>query len=244
MLGDGVDQNCDEKDGVDQDQDGSPSIASGGEDCNDNDPHIHPGLTDIADNGIDENCDGVDGYAPPPEGDSTLCTLSGDSGDAISCPLSLARKDASDPPAVALQMNLLWDPSLLLMTQVFWVPCPLSWDCLLPSLVGIGADTLASGHLLSTFPAELPTAPEQGSLSVLIHHPTDPGTPITEVHLVAGEPSSDPQLFWMEFVLIDVIEETNAATVLMDQLLAASANLLVLETTSNEGLVITDGPAQ
>lgn len=61
LLPDGVDQNCDGVDGVDADQDGFASVATGGKDCDDLASAVFPGAPDPPQNGIDEDCDGLDG---------------------------------------------------------------------------------------------------------------------------------------------------------------------------------------
>jgi predicted outer membrane repeat protein len=60
-LGDGIDQNCDLVDGVDEDGDSFASVASGGDDCNDIDETIYASATDTLGDNIDQNCDEVDG---------------------------------------------------------------------------------------------------------------------------------------------------------------------------------------
>lgn len=44
----------------DMDGDGHPSIANGGDDCNDQNASIHPGAPEVCDDGVDSDCDKQD----------------------------------------------------------------------------------------------------------------------------------------------------------------------------------------
>lgn len=45
---------------VDEDGDGYTAKESGGDDCDDSDPNIHPDAEETAGDGVDSNCDGSD----------------------------------------------------------------------------------------------------------------------------------------------------------------------------------------
>ena len=57
----GLDENCDGVDGVDADGDTYASVASGGDDCDDDDAEVYVGQFDPIGDGVDQNCDGSDG---------------------------------------------------------------------------------------------------------------------------------------------------------------------------------------
>jgi hypothetical protein len=70
----GLDGNCDGIDGVDADRDGYASVASGGDDCQDQDAAIHPGAPEVPDDWVDNDCTGGDATCDS-DGDGVAATL-------------------------------------------------------------------------------------------------------------------------------------------------------------------------
>jgi hypothetical protein len=110
VCGDGVDQDCSGDDlacpceNPDQDGDGYTAVRCGGDDCDDTDPTVHPGATDIANDGIDQDCDGHDrlvigllpvrsALPPPPAEPIYLVAAFGSSGTGLEGSLEVAAVD-------------------------------------------------------------------------------------------------------------------------------------------------------
>ncbi|MCB9540473.1 MAG: putative metal-binding motif-containing protein [Myxococcales bacterium] len=65
----------------DEDADGHPALADGGDDCDDADPAVHPGAADACGDGVDANCDGLDCAEVDADGDGARADLDCDDGD-------------------------------------------------------------------------------------------------------------------------------------------------------------------
>lgn len=83
ICGNGVDENCDDKDlaceFADEDHDGYAVSAGGplglpGGDCDDGDPLLHPGAAEVPENGVDEDCSLEDDRFAAAEGGSDRLT--------------------------------------------------------------------------------------------------------------------------------------------------------------------------
>ena len=70
-----ADSDCSGADGTDGDGDGHHSLQSGGDDCEDGDAGIHPGVLDLVGDDVDQDCDGADGVDL--DGDGHATELSG-----------------------------------------------------------------------------------------------------------------------------------------------------------------------
>lgn len=85
VRGDGVDSDCDGVNGQDADADGFEDQAVGGDDCDDHDDAVHPGMAEGVDadgdgwvtgDGIDNDCDGrVDEGISAPDCDDSLASV-------------------------------------------------------------------------------------------------------------------------------------------------------------------------
>jgi len=81
IANDGIDQDCNGSDLIQEvDRDGDGFTASQG-DCNDNDSSIHPGAIDIANDGIDQDCNGSDLIVESDEDGDGYTVAQGDCND-------------------------------------------------------------------------------------------------------------------------------------------------------------------
>lgn len=98
-TGDGVDQNCDGIDPLDQDGDGFISQETRGDDCNDADVEIHPGAVDLMGDELNQDCSQIDDQLLPYAG---VGLFSGDGQSALDASFSRMKGITVD------QSNRVW----------------------------------------------------------------------------------------------------------------------------------------
>ncbi|NUN16441.1 MAG: hypothetical protein HUU55_22665 [Myxococcales bacterium] len=85
---------------------------------------------------------------PPPPGD-LFCSISGDKGQEVICPLQVAAGDPSDPFTTAFQFSLIYDPVVVRFVDFLDVLCfgpNKTPPCVPVAVAGPGSFALSTGH--------------------------------------------------------------------------------------------------
>jgi len=176
------------------------------------------------------------------DGVVTLCSMVGDVGEQVSCPLQLAAVSESSALATGIQLILSYDAATLKLDNFYDESCFPGVGCFETPATGVGAFPLSTGHSVSAAPPD--TADWDGFGGVIVTHLSAPSTPITEAYFaVDGTIVGDPDFVEVRFDVLATILPEAPAEVSAGSLLASDAAASTLEmTVVGEGLFMTSEP--
>ena len=167
-------------------------------------------------------------WMPGCEAGWEICSLSGQKGDTVDCPLDLVRSGPDVPLLAGMDLKLDWDGDIAELSDLFDKQC-IGTSCYPISLVNCnGSNTSCTTKTLQPSGHELLVVPGQKSdwydrVSIVAYHGSVPGTGFQEAYLLpsAGDeitPSVDPNILILRFQLLKDIPAENAGSVRVQML--------------------------
>jgi hypothetical protein len=176
-----------------------------------------------------ESCPGDCGACPG----EPFCTLSGDAGEEVVCPVLLAAADAVQEKATSLQFTFNFDAAAAPFIRFHDLACAgpdncMDWD------IPPQATIQPSGHSV----AWQESAP--GTIKVLLTHSSKPTIPITEAWLDGSEVQGDAHVLDIVFELAASVPAGEGLPVTLDNLVAADQAATKLALTVADGILVSD----
>jgi len=171
-----------------------------------------------------------------------LCSLVGELGEQVSCPLQLAAESAGSPLATAIQLILSYDEATLKLENFYDETCFPGIGCFDTAATGPGSFPLSTGHSVSVAPPDV--ADWEGFGGMIVTHLSQPDTAITPAYFdVDGTIVGDPDFVEVRFDVLASIPPGAPAQVSAGSLLASDAAASTLNmTVVGEGLFMTSEP--
>ncbi len=163
---------------------------------------------------------------------NTICSLSGASGDVVDCAVRVARAAQADAAATSLQLELAYDPALLVPVAIV---DPAGGDV-------AATGTLPSGHTVLVLPS---LGSWNGAGALAISPSSDPSAAISPAYvqgtLPGGGPdvAGDPLVLTVQFQLLAAVDPAIGAEVTAEYVAGATASAQPLAATVEQTLVVT-----
>lgn len=163
------------------------------------------------------------GTSSPAEasGSGVVCTLTGNAGDVIECPLQLAATDLNQAKAAALQIEFTYPPLVVQFNLFSDGEFCLPGACI-PWTLPDPQTSLQSGHSLSTSPAD--PSDWAGAATLVLANLTNPTQSLTDAYLFQSDMVGDPVFMTASFTLLEDAPANAPAQIVLNGVIASGSS--------------------